>query len=57
MAHQPKRTKTGGYLISLPCPKCSKTAEHSAARVNKRKNLICPFCSTLFLPSDHSHAQ
>jgi|GEM_PF-6864134 hypothetical protein len=52
MANAPKRTKTSSYLVKVPCPKCSKVAEHSAARVYKSKNLICPFCSSLFLPSE-----
>lgn len=52
MAHTPKRTKTSSFLVKIPCPKCSKNAEHSASRVYKSKNLICPFCSTLFIPSE-----
>ncbi|WPM86154.1 YnfU family zinc-binding protein [Apirhabdus apintestini] len=37
------------FLVSVSCPQCAKKSEHSKARVNKNKKLICPFCNTLFL--------
>ncbi|EOZ3956994.1 YnfU family zinc-binding protein [Klebsiella pneumoniae] len=48
MASTSKQQKTSTYLINCACPKCSKTAEHSAPRVHKNKKLLCPYCNTIF---------
>ncbi|UDQ80891.1 MULTISPECIES: YnfU family zinc-binding protein [Erwiniaceae] len=52
MAYNQKQPKSNGFLISIACPKCSKNSDHSAPRVHKNKNLLCPFCSVLFTPSE-----
>ncbi|EJJ0658993.1 YnfU family zinc-binding protein [Cronobacter sakazakii] len=44
-----KRKSQDSYLSRVTCPKCNEKSEHSAARVNKQKTLICPACNHLFL--------
>ncbi|EOV9703876.1 YnfU family zinc-binding protein [Cronobacter dublinensis] len=44
-----KRKSQDSYLSRVTCPKCSEKAEHSSARVNKKKTLICPTCNHLFV--------
>ncbi|MGX5026327.1 YnfU family zinc-binding protein [Enterobacter asburiae] len=39
------------YLVKCPCPNCAKDSEHSYNRVQKGSQLVCPYCSALFKPS------
>ncbi|WP_110027661.1 YnfU family zinc-binding protein [Mangrovibacter plantisponsor] len=47
-----KKNTQKSFLVSIECPKCAEKSEHSTARVNKKKTLICPFCNALFLPPE-----